>query len=73
MFLPVVVEVVLVAVVFGLDNHSPSGGEDIVVKIELHGLEEEAAEDGNDSQVLSIGKMHETGSWGHAPSLVLTH
>ena len=66
MFLPIMVEIVVVAVVLGLDYDCPSSREDIVVQIQLDRLEEEAAEHGNNGQVLSIGKMHDTGCRGHA-------
>ena len=71
MFLPIRTKFVFVAIVLGLDYDSPSSREDIVVQIQLDRLEEEAAEHWNDSQVLSIGEMHDTGCRGHA-SLDLT-
>ena len=69
MFLPILVKILLVAVVFGLDYDSPSRGEDVLVEVELHWLEEEAAEDGCDSQALPIGEMHDGGIWSHAVSV----
>jgi hypothetical protein len=69
MFFAIIMEIVLIAVVFGLDYDGPSGWKDVVVKIQLHRFEEEAAEYGLNSQVLSIGKMHDTWSRSH-PSVI---
>lgn len=59
------VGLVLVRVVFGLDDDSPTSREDTAVDIELVRFEEVASKDWDDSQILPIGKMYDTGSRRH--------
>lgn len=56
---------VLIRVVLGLQDDSPSRRKHAAVKVELIGLEEEAAKDGQDCQVLAIGQVHDIRSGRH--------
>jgi hypothetical protein len=58
--------IVLVTVVFRLNDDSPSGGEDILVDIQFDGFEEVAAKDRLDGQILTIGQMQDTRSRSHS-------
>lgn len=52
---------VFVRVVFGLDDDSPASRKNAAVDVEFIGLEEVAAKDGDDCQVLAIWEMYDIG------------
>jgi len=56
---------VLIRIVFGLEDDCPSSGKDTAMQVELIGFEEEATKDWQHGQVLSIGKVHDAGRWRH--------
>jgi hypothetical protein len=58
--------VMTVIVVFGLDYDGPPSGEHATMHAELVRLEEEPAKDGNDSEIMAIGKVHDRRCGSHA-------
>jgi hypothetical protein len=63
--LSIFVEVMFVGIVFRLDYHRPTSREHIVVQVQLDRLEEVATKDRYHGQALSIGEVHDAGSWSH--------
>ena len=60
------IPLMLVRVVFELDDDGPAGRENTAMDVELIGFEEIAPEDGDNSQVLAIWQMYNAQTGWHA-------